>query len=90
MNRKHLAQHLLFHLVRAQLGGQRLELQELVDLVKVRRGDVRATLTVLHQQGLYNVLRRSLTLVGFGLGVKLAKQQLPELRPAKVAQVVAA
>jgi hypothetical protein len=90
MNRKHLARHILHHLVRAQLGGQRLDLQELVDLVHVRRGDVRATLTLLHQQGLYDVVRRRLTLLGFAIGVKIGAESLPELRPQKKPQAVAA
>jgi hypothetical protein len=90
MNRKHLAEHLLFHLVRAQLGGHRLDLQDLVDRVKVRRGDVRATLTILHQQGLYDVLRCRLTLVGFAIAMKVDEQALPELRPVSKAQVAAA
>lgn len=90
MNRKHLAQHLLHHLVRAQLGGQRLNLQQLVELVHVRRGDVRATLTMLHQQGLYDVQRCRLTLLGFAVGVRIGQAQLPVLRPAPKTQAVAA
>jgi DNA-binding GntR family transcriptional regulator len=90
MNHKHLAEHLLYHLVRAQLGGHRLNLQELVDLVKVRRADVRSTLTVLHQQGLYDVMRRSLTLHGFAIAVKVDPAALPVLRPVKKAQAAAA
>lgn len=85
MNRKHLALHLLYHLAQAQRRGERPNLQEIIDLVHVRRGDVRATLTVLHQQGLYDVLRRRLTLLGFTMGVRLRAEELPELRPVVVA-----
>jgi hypothetical protein len=90
MNRKDLAQHLLYHIVCAQTEGRRLTLQDLVDTVRVRRGDVRATLTVLHQQGLYDVLRCRLTLLGFTVAMRARAQYLPELRPAKVAKVAAA
>jgi hypothetical protein len=76
--------------VRAQLGGHRLDLQDLVEMVKVRRGDVRATLTLLHQQGLYDIMRRRLTLLGFAIARKVDAQSLPELRPAKKVQVAAA
>ncbi|HQP33607.1 MAG TPA: hypothetical protein PLI95_00445 [Polyangiaceae bacterium] len=90
MNRKHLAQHLLFHLAQAQMNGDRPNLQELVDEVRVRRGDVRATLTILHQQGLYDVVRRRLTLLGFAIARRIEADQLPELRPKKLVQIKAA
>ncbi len=90
MNRNDLALHLLFHLAQQHKAGRRLDLQELVSLVKVRRGDVRATLTILHRQGLYDVLRCRLTLAGFAIGLGQRAEQLPELRPAKQPMVKAA
>ena len=90
MNRKDLARHLLHHLAQAQKAGRRLNLQELVSTVKVRRVDVRATLTVLHQQGLYDVLRYRLTLAGFALGMAQRAAELPELRPQKQLAIKAA
>ena len=90
MNRNDLALHLLFHLGQQHKAGRRPNLQELVSLVKVRRGDVRATLTILHRQGLYDVLRCRLTLGGFAIGVAQRAEELPELRPAKQLVVKAA
>jgi len=80
----------LFHLAQAHKVGRRPNLQELVSLVKVRRVDVRATLTLLHRQGLYDVLRYRLTLAGFALGVAQREAELPELRPAKQVAIKAA
>jgi len=90
MNRKHLALHILHHVAQAQQEGRRLDLQDLVSLLKVRRTDVRSVLTTLHQQDLYNVLRGTLTLTGFAIAVRINAAQLPELRPAKLAAVSAA
>jgi len=87
MNRKDLARHLLFHLTQGHLQGRRLNLQELVNEVKVRRADVRATLTLLHQQGLYDAVRCRLTMTGFALGIGLRREVLPVLRPKKQPQV---
>jgi hypothetical protein len=90
MNRNDLALHLLFHLAQAHKVGRRPNLQELVSLVKVRRADVRATLTILHRQGLYDVLRYRLTLAGFAIGLAQRAAELPELRPAKQLAIKAA
>jgi hypothetical protein len=90
MNRNDLALHLLHHLAWAHKRGRRHNLQELVSLVQVRRVDVRATLTLLHRQGLYDALRYRLTLTGFAIGLAQRAAELPELRPAKQVAVKAA
>jgi DNA-binding IclR family transcriptional regulator len=90
MNRKHLALHLLHHLARAQRDGRRLNLAEVIYQIKVRRCDVRTTLTALDQQGFYDVLHNRLTLAGFAIGMSLKAAELPALRPQKVAAVRAA
>jgi DNA-binding IscR family transcriptional regulator len=90
MNRKHLALHVLFHLAQAQLDGRRVNIEDLVSALRVRRSDIRSILTSLHQQDLYDVLRGNLTLAGFAVAVRLSAAKLPELRPAKPAAVSAA
>ncbi|MEI7894479.1 MAG: hypothetical protein WCI05_15400 [Myxococcales bacterium] len=85
-----IAPHLLFHLVQAQLAGGGLTLDELVDLVKVRRVDVRRTLTAMDRSDLLDVRRMRLTLRGFALGLVLREEALPVLRQTHALHVVAA
>lgn len=90
MNRQHLALHVLHHLAQAQLEGKRADIQQLVSVLGVRRTDIRSILSALHKQDLYDVLRGTLTLSGFAVGVRLATTELPMLRPVKLAAVSAA
>ena len=75
-----LAAHSLRALAFAQRDGRRLDLDELVTALGVRRVDVRATLSSLHREGLLDVTRMRLTLRGFATGIALAAEQLRPLR----------
>ncbi|MCS6900670.1 MAG: hypothetical protein RMJ98_13670 [Myxococcales bacterium] len=74
-----LAPYLLRALASAQRRGRPITLQDLVDLLKVRRADLRNALTVLHHQGFVNVLTLRLTLEGFALGSALCSRKLPPI-----------
>src|SRR5262249_35759190 len=65
-------------------------LESLVEALRVRRKDIRATLTVLHRQGLVDVLRMRLSFAGFAIGTALLGQPLRALRAAPVAKIAAA
>jgi hypothetical protein len=90
MDRKILAAHILQALALAQLDGRTSTLETLVELLRVRRKDIRATLTVLHRQDMVDVLRMRLTLSGFTLGSALIGKTLPALRAAPRAATAAA
>lgn len=90
MDKKILAATLLQALAVAQLDGRVETLDTLVERLRVRRKDVRSTLTVLHRQGMVDVLRMRLTLSGFAIGVALIGKTLPALRPAPQAVTAAA
>jgi len=67
-----------------------MNLEDLVGEIGVRRKDVRAVLTKLHQQGFLDVLRMRLSLRGFAIGVSLQGEELRALRvPAAVVAAVA-
>ena len=90
MNVRTLSMHVLRALAHAQTEGQRSTLDTLVDEIKVRRRDVRAAVTALHQQGLVDAVHMRLTLQGFAVGRSLVAQELPVLRTAAARRVVAA
>ncbi len=90
MNNHALPAHVLQVLVRLHTEGRRATLEMLVEALRVRRGDVRRTLSALHREGFVDVLRMRPTLAGFALGRALEGVELPALRVAKVAAVVAA
>lgn len=86
MDPKKLVSHLLAHLYRAQVSGTRLGLEELVSLIKVRRNDIRKTLTTMHQQDLLDVRTMRLTMLGFAMAMAVDGKALPVLRqPARSA-----
>jgi len=90
MNTHALSAHVLTLLVRIHSEGQRATLEMLVEELRVRRGDIRRTLSALHREGFVDVLRMRPTLAGFALGRSLGRVALPALRAPKVAAVVAA
>jgi hypothetical protein len=71
MDKKILAATLLQALAMAQRDGRSETLDTLVEKVRVRRRDIRSTLTVLHRQGMLDVLHMRLTLSGFAIGSAL-------------------
>ncbi len=90
MNSKALSSHVLMTLVRIHEEGGRATLELLVEELRVRRGDVRRTLSALHREGFLDVLRMRPTLAGFALGRALRGTELPALRTPKLTLVVAA
>jgi hypothetical protein len=74
----------------ARMDGSSETLDTLVDKLRVRRKDVRSALTVLHRQGMVDVLRMRLTLAGFALGKALLDQPLTALRASPRADTAAA
>ncbi len=91
MNVRTLSTHVLRALADAQTEGRRENLETLVERVQVRRRDVRAVITALHEQGLVDAVHMRLTLEGFAVGRSLLAQELPALRSsARVERRVAA
>jgi DNA-binding IclR family transcriptional regulator len=87
---KALFPHVLQALAHAQSEGRPSSLETLTQELRVRRGDVRRTVTLLHRQGFVDALRMRLTLAGFALGRAYLGQTLPPLRRVKAAQSAAA
>jgi DNA-binding IclR family transcriptional regulator len=90
MDAHELSAHVLQALAQAQSEGRASSLDTLVDTLRVRRGDVRRTITLLHRQGYVDAMRMRLTLPGFALGRAYMGTKLPALRRPKLAQVSAA
>lgn len=88
--RKVLAAHVLKSMVAAQREGKRLGLDQLVAMLSVRRADVRATLSALHEEGMIDVTRMRLTLRGFALGTAFEVEKLERLRTLPTFRVAAA
>jgi Mn-dependent DtxR family transcriptional regulator len=82
MSPRLLALHVLRTLAQAQRAGRRLSFEEVAASLRVRRTDVRASLSRLHREGLVDVPRLRLTLAGFALGRALRDVELPALRVA--------
>jgi hypothetical protein len=80
MNAQTLSAYVLKALAEAQSEGRTSTLETLTEAVRVRRGDVRRTLTLLHRQGFVDVLRMRPTLSGFALGRAYMGKVLPPLR----------
>ena len=85
-----IALHVLCALAEAQRDDRRMDLESLVEAVKVRRREVRATVTALHRAGLVDALRMRPTLQGFAIGVALGRSRLPALRAIKPSAIAAA
>ncbi len=93
MNATELSAHVLSALARAQSDGSPASLDTLTEALRVRRGDIRRTVTLLHRQGFVDALRMRLTLPGFALGRGYMAQTLPPLRrpsTGRTLQIVAA
>lgn len=90
MNAQDLSAHVLQALALAQTEGRASTLDSLVAELRVRRGDIRRTVSALHQEGYLDALRMRLTLQGFALGRSLMGEALPALRKPKLAVVAAA
>ena len=77
-----LSAHILRHASAAHVAGTKRELtaQSLATDLRVRRVDVRRSLSALHKQGLMDVAQMRLTLAGFALGKALEGRQLKAIR----------
>ncbi|MCL2823333.1 MAG: hypothetical protein FWD57_05020 [Polyangiaceae bacterium] len=89
MNTRQLAPHVLRTLACYQLNGRAANLQTLVDQIRVRRADLRQTVSALHREGFVDAYRMRLTMAGFLLGTALLTGRLPELRPATATSAAA-
>lgn len=85
-----LAPYVLTALFAAQVEGKSSSLDTLVEAIKVRRSDLRRTVTALHREGLVDVRSMRLTMLGFAMGSRYAGQGLPALRRPQKAVVAAA
>jgi hypothetical protein len=85
-----LAVHLLQALAHARTTERRITLDDLAVDVGARRGDIRRVLSVLHRQGLVDVVRMRPTLSGFAIGRALQGKRLKAFRSERVAVTKAA
>jgi DNA-binding IclR family transcriptional regulator len=75
-----LAPYVLRLLAAAQKAGRPTNLEEITEKLDVRRSDVRATITALHQQGLLDATTYRLSLEGFAIGSSLRNKKMPPVR----------
>lgn len=85
-----LAPYVLRTLTKYQLQGKLCSLDTLVDEIRVRRSDLRRTVSALHKEGYLDALHMRPTLTGFCIGKSLQQVALPELRMAPRSCEVAA
>jgi hypothetical protein len=90
MSNQALAAHVLLHLANAQKKGRPMTLLTLSRAVGARRVDVRGVVTALHRGGYMDAATMRLTLSGFAIGASLRLVDLPGLRVARPARIVAA
>jgi hypothetical protein len=84
-----IAIHLLRAWTTAQIAGERVTLDDLVERLRecdagVRRDDVRRTVSSLDAQGCVDALRMRLTLAGFAIGRSLLDAELQPLRAGEI------
>lgn len=85
-----LAPHVLRFVLEAQIAGEPHDLTMIAEHLKVRRADVRRTLSALHQENLYDCVRGRLTLQGFAVAVAWRNRALPAIRRPTLSAVRAA
>jgi hypothetical protein len=90
MDAQMIALHVLRALAEAQAEGRRMDLETLVQVLQIRRRDLRTTVSALHRAGLVDALRMRSTIQGFALGVALARAPLPALRSTRTVSTAAA
>lgn len=90
MNAQALAAHVLHALVSAHHAARPMTLETLTQELRVRRVDIRRTITVLHKQGYVDALHMRLTLAGFAIGQALTGKTLPVLRRLPGSAIAAA
>ncbi|MEO7328195.1 MAG: hypothetical protein ABI193_06435 [Minicystis sp.] len=80
MNARTLSAYILQALALAQIEGRSMNLESLIDDLKVRRKDIRSAVSQLHREGMLDVLTLRLSLRGFAIGRSLQGEELPALR----------
>ncbi len=90
MSPETLAPYVLRTLVQFQIQGRVCTLQDLVDEIRARRGDIRRTVSALHREGYVDALRMRTTLAGLALGRAILRTTLPALRQQPASCVEAA
>jgi hypothetical protein len=90
IDREALGEHLLRTLACDHVEGRRSDLDTLTAELRVRRADVRSTLSALHRAGFVDVLRMKLTLEGFAIGCALMDRQMPDVRRSEQRDSIAA
>jgi len=76
-----LAIHVMAALTMALRRGERTSFEALARELRVRRVDVRRTLSALHAQGFVDAARMRPTMLGLTLGVAVRNEELRPLRP---------
>ncbi|MBI5537537.1 MAG: hypothetical protein HY898_32745 [Deltaproteobacteria bacterium] len=85
-----LAPYVLQTLAKYQFEGRMCSLDDLAAEIRVRRADLRRTVSALHREGFVDALRMRLTLSGFALARAVVAVPLPELRsPCKPCEAAA-
>jgi transcription initiation factor IIE alpha subunit len=77
---KSIAAHVIVALGDAHADGRVLRLDELAEVIGVRKADVRHVVTRLHAEGHVDALRLRLTMSGLVLATSLGASELPDLR----------
>ena len=90
MEPKTLAPYVLKVLAGYQINGRLATLQTLVDELRVRRSDLRKTVTALDAEGYLDAMRMTLTMAGFAVGAGLVERELPPLRQSRKLTLIAA
>jgi transcription initiation factor IIE alpha subunit len=80
LDTKSIAAHVIVALADAHADGLVLRLDELAELISVRKADVRHVVTRLHAEGHIDALRLRLTMSGLALATSLGASELPDLR----------
>jgi DNA-binding GntR family transcriptional regulator len=88
--KKQIAAQILRFLVLAQQKGEPVNLETLSERLPVRRSDIRAVVTQLHQEGFLDALYMRVTLKGWALGMALLQQELPAIQRPTAKKVAAA
>lgn len=85
-----VAAHVLVALARAQARGLAVDSEALARAIGVRKLDLRAVVTKLHDEGHIDATRMRLTLSGLAIATALRGQKLPALRTRRAVVAAAA
>jgi hypothetical protein len=80
LDNKSIAAHVVVTLSRAQADGRALRLDELAEIIGIRKADIRGVVTQLHAEGHVDAMRLRLTLSGLALATALGTCKLLDTR----------